>query len=470
MVENGSVRIGVRSLRGIVGWVVALVMPGLVTVGLIPIRDASGPSFEALSLLAITVACALIGGLWPAVSCAVVSTLLLNYFFAPPLYTLAIANPANLVTLVVFLAVGVGVSSVVVRAERSRVAAQQARREADMLGELNRILLASDQQVETILTIVCDAFGMDGAALLRPDGPGRWERLAGVGAAPDGPAYGHVRAPVAEDLVLVLHGRALDDAETRALTLFAGHVALARDREAMLASVQAARDLAEGDRLRTAILGAVSHDLRTPLAGITAAVTSLQSPDITWSEQDRARLLGAIATSAGRLEHLIGNLLEMSRLHVGGVRLDLVDTGLEDVVWRAIESVADPDAVEVSLPVDLPEVRVDIGLLERVIANLVQNAVRHSPIGVPASLTAVHAPPWVEVRVVDHGPGVPDEKKDLIFRPFQRLGDKRPGASVGLGLAVARGLTRAQGGTLGIEDTPFGGLTLVIGLPEASRR
>ena len=219
------------------------------------------------------------------------------------------------------------------------------------------------------------------------------------------------------------------------------------------AEAEQARELAEGNRIRTALLAAVSHDLRTPLAGIKAAVTSLRSDDVAWSEEDEAELLAGIEEGADRLDHLVGNLLDMSRLQTGTVTPLIREIDLDEVVPMALGGVPE-GSVDLDIPETLPMVAVDPGLLERAVANIVENAVKYSPDGEPVLVAASALGDRVEVRVVDRGPGVPDEAKDRIFEPFQRYGDAPRGAGVGLGLAVARGFAEAMGGTLDRRGHP----------------
>jgi len=241
------------------------------------------------------------------------------------------------------------------------------------------------------------------------------------------------------------------------------------DRQRLRQEAGQAKELAEGNRIRTALLAAVSHDLRTPLAGIKAAVTSLRSEDVEWSDEDRAELLEAIEEGADRLDHLVGNLLDMSRLQTGTVTAIIRETDLDEVVPMALGGVPE-DGVELEIPETLPMVHVDRGLLERAVANVVENAVKYSPAGERVLVSASAIADRVEVRVVDRGPGVPDSAKDRIFEPFQRYGDSPRGNGVGLGLAVARGFAEAMGGTLSAEDTPGGGLTMVLSVPTAPQR
>lgn len=218
--------------------------------------------------------------------------------------------------------------------------------------------------------------------------------------------------------------------------------------------------------MRTALLAAVSHDLRTPLASAKAAVTSLRSADVKWGAEDHDELLATADESLDRLAHLVDNLLDMSRLQAGAMAVFPRPTGLDDVVARALDDLGiSRRAVAVDIPDSLPAVRVDPGILERVIVNLAGNALRYSPQGSPPLLTASVLGDRVELRVVDRGPGIPAQDRDRVFVPFQRLGDTDNTTGVGLGLALSRGLTEAMGGTLEPEETPGGGLTMALSLP-----
>ena len=218
--------------------------------------------------------------------------------------------------------------------------------------------------------------------------------------------------------------------------------------------------------MRTALLAAVSHDLRTPLASIKASVSSLRQTDVEWSEADEADLLATIEQNADRLDALIGNLLDMSRLHTGSLQPFLRPTAIDEVAPVAAVGLDDSLRLEMAVPDGFPLVLADPGLLERVLANLFSNALRYSPAGRPPELHAVLDGGTVRLEVADHGPGVPDELKERIFEPFERVGDRHPG--VGLGLAVARGFAEAMGGRIGAFDTPGGGLTVRVTLPAAS--
>jgi two-component system sensor histidine kinase KdpD len=282
------------------------------------------------------------------------------------------------------------------------------------------------------------------------------------------PEDADVDVPVTDSLTLGLRGRALPASDRRVLAAFAAYAAAALEQQRLTAEAEAARPIAEADRMRTALLAAVSHDLRTPLASAKAAVTSLRSRDVQWNEQDRNELLATADESLDRLTRLVDNLLDMSRLQAGALSVFPRPADLEEIVSRSLDDLG-PAArqVIVDMPRTLPEVQVDPAILERVIANVTANALRYSPPGSPPMLTASAMAGRVELRIVDRGPGIPEADRDRVFVPFQRLGDTDNTTGVGLGLALSRGLTEAMGGTLDPEDTPGGGLTMAISLPAA---
>jgi two-component system sensor histidine kinase KdpD len=229
----------------------------------------------------------------------------------------------------------------------------------------------------------------------------------------------------------------------------------------------AAAELAAGNRLRTALLAAVGHDLRTPLATAKAVVSGLRSGDVELTADDRVELLETADGALDRLTGLVDDLLDMSRLQSGAMATHLRPVPLDDVVARALDAVGvEPRAVVLEIAEELPPALADAGLLERVVANLVVNAQRFAPPGRPPVLTARTEGPLLVLKVVDHGPGIPPEARDRVFLPFQRLDDSSR-SGIGLGLALSRGLVEAMGGTLEPEETPGGGLTMVVSLPAA---
>ncbi|MEV7426723.1 MULTISPECIES: sensor histidine kinase KdpD [unclassified Streptomyces] len=457
--------------RIVSGWLAGVVAPVLLSLLLAELSNTLGLANDVLLFLFLTVLAALLGGLRPALASAAVGSLLLNFYFTPPAHTLTVQDPKNLVAIVIFFAVAVSVASVVDLAARRTHQASRLRAESEILSFLAGSVLRGETALDALLERVRETFSMESVALLeRESDVEPWTCAGSVGPQPvDRPEAADVDMPVGDHMALALSGRVLPAEDRRVLAAFATQAAVVLDRQRLVGEAEQARALAEGNRIRTALLAAVSHDLRTPLAGIKAAVTSLRSDDVDWSEEDRAELLEGIEHGSDRLDHLVGNLLDMSRLQTGTVTPLMREIDLDEVVPMALGGVPE-NSVELDIPESLPMVAVDPGLLERAVANIVENAVKYSPDGRPVTVAASALGARVEVRVVDRGPGVPDEAKDRIFEPFQRHGDAPRGAGVGLGLAVARGFVDAMGGTLAAEDTPGGGLTMVLNLGAASGR
>ncbi|MFD7706087.1 DUF4118 domain-containing protein [Streptomyces sp. NPDC059786] len=451
--------------RIVSGWLAGVAGPALLAVALTHTDADLGIANDMLLFLSLTVAAALLGGLLPALASAAFGSLLLNYFFAPPVHRFTVSDPKNIVAIVVFFGVALSVASVVDLAARRTHQAARLRAESEILSFLAGSVLRGETSLEALLERVRETFAMDSVALLERTGDvAPWTCAGSVGPRPlERPEDADVDVPVGAHMALALSGRVLPAEDRRVLAAFAAQAAVVLDRRRLKSAADEARALAEGNRIRTALLAAVSHDLRTPLAGIKASVTSLRSADVEWSEDDQAELLAGIEDGADRLDHLVGNLLDMSRLQTGTVTPLIRAIDLDEVVPMALGGVPE-DSVDLDIPESLPMVAVDAGLLERSVANLVENAVKYSRAGERVLVAASALGDRVEVRVVDRGPGVPDEAKDRIFAPFQRYGDAPRGAGVGLGLAVARGFAEAMEGTLDAEDTPGGGLTMVLSL------
>ncbi|MCT9009354.1 sensor histidine kinase [Streptomyces rhizosphaerihabitans] len=462
---------GARLGRSRIIWGWAIGVGGPVVMALLLNTIDLGLANDMLLFLAVTVAAALLGGLLPALASAAFGSLLLNYFYTPPLHRLTIADPKNIVAIVIFVGVAVSVASVVDLAARRTHQAARLRAESEILSFLAGSVLRGETSLEALLERVRETFGMESVALLERAGDvDPWTCAGSVGPEPSTrPEDADVDMPVGDHMALALAGRVLPASDRRVLAAFAAQAAVVLDRQRLQYEADQANELAEGNRIRTALLAAVSHDLRTPLAGIKAAVSSLRSDDVAWSEEDRAELLEGIEDGADRLDHLVGNLLDMSRLQTGTVTPLIREIDLDEVVPMALGGVPE-DSVDLEIPESLPMVAVDAGLLERAVANLVENAVKYSPVDERVLVAASAIADRVEVRVVDRGPGVPDDAKDRIFAPFQRYGDAPRGTGVGLGLAVARGFAEAMGGTLTAEDTPGGGLTMVLTVRAVDRR
>jgi two-component system sensor histidine kinase KdpD len=452
--------------RTTTGLVLSLVLPAALTMVLVPMQGRLNLVSDMLLFLLVTVVVALVGGMLPALVSAVVGSALLNYWFTPPLHTLSIRDTNNTLALVVFLVVAILVSTVVdVAARRTRQAARAAA-EAATLADLASGALDEGDALNRMLDRLRSTFALTSATLLeRRDGV--WVPVAGDLDEALLERADHV-VPANDHLRLALGGGRLRAGDERVVEAFAVQAAAVLERTRLGRAAAEAAALAEVDRTRTALLAAVGHDLRTPLAAAKAAVSSLRSDDVTLDRRDRGELLATADESLDRLAGLVANLLDMSRLQAGAMSVHPQPTAVDEVLARVLDDLAPAGRrVRVDLPDDLPPATADPGLLERVLANVVDNALHYSPPERPPALTGRWARDRVEIRIVDHGPGIPVQQRDRVFLPFQRLGDTDNTQGVGLGLALSRGLAEAMGGTLDPEETPGGGLTLVLSLAAA---
>jgi two-component system, OmpR family, sensor histidine kinase KdpD len=421
---------------------------------------------------------ALLGGLWPALAAAVVAGLVVNYYSVRPVGSLSVIDPENVLALLIFVLVAVAVSLVVDRSAKLSKEAHIAGAEAAVLGELSRRTVAEGNSIPAFLDQVREHFQVTGAGLWarRGTGPGRapaWELQVFSG----GPRPADVsEADTVEQLdggrMLTLAGKELSQDERRLLAAFGAHLLAMVQREELSASQRENLRLAEGNTMRTSILRAVSHDLRTPLAGIKLASSSLRDKTITLAPEEQEELLATIESGADRLDRLVSNLLDMSRITADSVAPLIRPVYWADVVGEALRG-TDSERLRLLLPDNMPPVDADPGMLERVIANLVENALKYAPdsdvviagaVG-GAGSARIGDVPASELTVVDHGSGIPADEVLAMFRPFQRADDTTPGTGIGLGLAVAKGFTEAMGGVLVAEPTPGGGLTMVVRLP-----
>ncbi len=474
--------------RVLAGYLLAAVFAPVATVVLTAAPGDVNLTSDALTFLVGVILVALVGGFIPALLEAAAGSLLLNWFFTPPIHQFTIADANNAWAIGVFFIVAVLVSSVVDIAARRTKQAARAGAESELLVTTAGSVLRGQQALPALLERVQESFGMRSVSLLecqgadggdpgrdgtpgktsRILGPGRhWTVVASTGEEPvTSPEDADVEVPVTDTLTMALRGRPLPAADRRVLGAFAAYAAAALEQQRLAAEAEAAKPIAEADRMRTALLTAVSHDLRSPLASAKAAVTSLRSPEVHWTKADREELLATADESLDRLTRLVGNLLDMSRLQAGALSLFPRPVGVDEIVARSLDDLGPVgEKVMVDIPEALPEVTVDPAILERVVVNLTENALRYSPPGQPPLLTASTLGDRVELRVIDRGPGIPEKERDRMFVPFQRLGDTDNTTGVGLGLALARGFTEAMGGTLSAEETPGGGLTMAITMP-----
>jgi two-component system, OmpR family, sensor histidine kinase KdpD len=454
--------------KHVTSWLAALVVPSAICaliVGLLdPVLGVGGES--ALFFIGVLVV-ALLGGVAPAALSAVLSGLLLNYFLIEPRYTLTIADPDNAITSAVLLVVAVAVAALVDGAAKRAREATRASQEAELVALFaGSVLRGAD--LEALLERVRETYSQRAVSLLREGG-------GIVGCVGTDPCLDVESADTAievgdDEFWLLMAGKKLAARDRRVLTAVAKQAAgLVKQRE-LTEEASKAEAIAQADELRRSLLSAVSHDLRTPLAAAKAAVSSLRSDDVDFSDEDTAELLATIEESIDALTTLVGNLLDSSRLAAGVVRPELRRVYLEETVQRALVGVSKGatgfrrvglDRVKVD--VDDAVVMADSALLERVLANLIDNALRYAPDS-PVRVTAGRVGNRVLIAVVDEGPGIPRGTEEQLFAPFQRLGDHDTSIGVGLGLSVAKGFVEAMRGTISATDTPGGGLTVEIEL------
>lgn len=453
--------------RRLAGYAFGILAPLITSLVLWWTAEAHSLATEAMVLMVVVVITALVGGLVPAVIAAVGSGLLLNYLFTPPLYTWTIADPENALAILLFIVVGIAVASVVDRAARLTDQARKARAEADALTVLSHSLLTSTDDLAGLLSSATAVFGATGASVLRRDDDGATVTVASHGRPHRSDGGQPCTVDIDDHTTLVLAAPDLNPSQRRLLKAYAAYAKVMTERRLATAADLERLRLADADRTRTALLAAVSHDLRTPLAAVRAAVDSLRSTEVTWSPEDEADLLGVIDDGTSRLVTLVDNLLDMSRIHTGAVTPSVAEVGLTSAVLTALHPLEDSQRITVDIDPGLA-VLADPGLLDRVLANICDNALKYTPADAAIRIDAARTDGHVTLRIADSGPGVQGRDHDRLFAPFQRLGDVPRNDGVGLGLAVARGFTEAMGGTIATEETAGGGLTFVLEFPTAS--
>ena len=451
--------------RRVLAWISATLGLPIMTLLLLSLRGQIALENVLLVYLLAAVAIGVIGGALPAVVSGVAGFLLANWYFTPPFLTWKIADAGHLFSLFAFLLVTSAVGLLVGNATRRSAEARRARAQAEALAATTTSVHPQfAEQASGLTGRIRDVFAMNAAAVLHRSDDG-WEPLAAVGATElRDPDDASEVIPLTDDTILALSGGSLTGDDRRVLRAFAAQMAQALEREKLEKEAAAVEAMAETDRLRTALLNAVSHDLRTPLATIKASVTSLLETEVAWSPEQTQSFLQVILEETEHLNRVVGRLLDASRIQVGAVHVFYTSVGLDEIISSALSGLgAGENRVVVDVPDDLPPVQTDPALLERVVANLIENALTWSPPDHDVRVTAGEVSGRVDLRIIDRGPGIQPDQRETIYQPFQRLGDSPKGSGVGLGLAVARGLLEAMDNELLIEDTPGGGTTMVIG-------
>jgi two-component system, OmpR family, sensor histidine kinase KdpD len=457
--------------RQVAGLVCAALGLPLLTLAVRAMDDALSLEGQVLLYLAAVVVVAVVGGIVAAIPAAVAAALLIDFFFVAPVHTLDVQHADQAVSLALFVIVAGVVSGLVELAARRARAAERAAGQAETLSALAGADLDEADTLHGILDRARRTFEMESVTLLvRDRSTGDWSEAERAGWSPPGKeAPMQFDVPIGRELRLIGRGPPQFAEDQRVLHAFAAASETAYEGRRLNEQARHARELAAVDRQRTALLAAVGHDLRTPLAGIKAAVSSLRQHDIAWSDVDRDELLATIEQSADRLDAVVANLLDASRLDAGALTAQPRPVALDAVVAAAVLAV--PSAagrVEIDIADDLPLVQADPGLLERILANLIDNALRHAGDDGPVQITAAAGAESAKLAVIDHGPGVSPDQRERMFRPFQRLDDHGPGAGVGLGLSVARRFAEAMDGALAADESPGGGLTMRLRLPLAT--
>lgn len=447
--------------RLVYGFAISLIAGPLLSWLLLNTHSDASLAIEVLSYQLLVIVVALVGGIWPAVFTAVLSGLTLNYLFTEPRFTLIMDVQHEVLALVLYIVSAVLVSYVVDQAARRSREARRAVAESQLLASLAGSVLRGEDALQAMVTRTREAFGLTGVRLLVDGEP----RVADGEPARDDRV---TNVPIGSRGVLELHGPDLEASERRLLQVIATQLDAAIEHGALTTAAEAADELAETDKVRSALLAAVGHDLRRPLTSASAAVSALRSPEVTLPREQREELLDTAAESLDSLAELVTDLLDVSRLQAGALAVTLAPTDVADVVFPALDELGlGPGEVELDLADDLRMMLADTGLLQRVVVNLLANAVRHSPAGARVRVAASTFRGRTELRVVDRGPGIPPDRRAEVFTPFQRLGDTDNETGLGLGLALSKGFVEGMDGTLEVEDTPGGGLTMVVTLPTA---
>lgn len=448
-------------------FVLGAILP-LVNFFLARFRHSFNLTTNTLILLIITLVIAIKSPIWLTTLGAVENFLFLNYLFTPPFHTLNISNKDDLLALLVFLAISITASLILRKLEIRTAKLRQLSKEGLFLSSLAENIIRGHNSIDEILNNSKGTFGLRELAVARKDLISKEMSLKVI--------YGSIETITKEisDSQIILNAEysllanpAINDSELRKLvTTFGSQVLILLERQLLEANEKELSEIRQADQMRVALLNAVSHDLRGPLASSKAAISSLRNNEVVWTPEDQRELLDSASSSLDQLNHLIENLLDMSRLEAGAIFINWRNVGVEDVVSGAIKSLKSPTGqIEISIDPELPPIKGDPILLERVIGNLLENALRFNPKEESTTIAAFRVGENIEVRIIDHGPGLSTRDKTKLFTPFQRMGDRDNSTGVGLGLAIVKGFTELMNGRISVEETFKGGLTMVLSFP-----
>ena len=459
---EGFRRQSVSRGRVLAGFLVGTLTIGPLTVTLIHLRDDLPISTSlGLYFLAVVITSA-VGGIMPGFLAAVIAPVLANLFLIPPYHTLRISDTGDLLELMVFITTTMVVSAFVSIAAKRQTESRQAWREATVLSQL--ATSSNIDAVSSILELFCETYGFTSASLVLSE-DGHEKPVASVGVAMTQENSPSFKRAVSEKYLLIADGNSDNHDSDRMMRAFLEQLSLALTQRELRDKATEAATLAKADELRTAILRSVSHDLRSPIANIKASVSSLLQDDVTWSSEEVDEFIVAIDADTDRLTRIVSNLLDMSRLEAGVLRPNIRRIALEEVLPVAIEAAGGAASrLVLEIPDDIHDVWADAALLERVLDNVLQNALKWSP---PSSIIMVKCRETLQdthISIVDRGPGIPEHKKHVVMQPFHRLEDNSPSGGLGLGLAIADRMMNAMSGHIDLLDTVGGGLTVDISL------
>jgi two-component system sensor histidine kinase KdpD len=486
--------------RRIAGCIFSLLSVPLLGWLLMQYSGVDALSRDSLFFQLLVVIAALIGGVSSATLCALLSGLMLDYVYIQPVGSLHMLRAQDVMTIVLYILIGIIVSFVVDRADEKARQAQRATTESGVLASVSDAVLRSSNPLQAILDRTREAFGFtcvrlthDGVdvavsgvcptgeepdvidldAVITPPSDGADQNGVShdgqTSASRDAASSGTPRKT--EPIRLELYGSEIDAAGLRLLQAIVSQVQTVLERDVLQRKADEVKPLAAAEKLRTDLLNAVSHDLRRPLASATAAVSGLKQVGDALGPEGRRELLDVADVGLHDLTRLVTDLLDVSRLHERAMPISLVAADVAEAVMQTLDELhAGPNAINLDLPVDLPLAVADPPLLRRAIHNVLANAQRYNPPDHRIRIAVSTFRSVVQIRVVDYGPGVPDDRKDELFAPFHRLGDTDNTTGLGLGMALSKGFIESMGGAIDAEDTPGGGLTMVITLRAADER
>jgi two-component system sensor histidine kinase KdpD len=447
----------------------------LVATGLALLAPGRGNALPALLYLLAVVAAAAVGRVWPALAAAALSFFGLDYYFTEPVHTFAVSKAEDLLALVIFVVVAGAVSAALSAALEQRSRAEAREQEVRALYDVTSRLLSGASVDEVLRDLVWSLralYGLKGCRIVVLDALGEERQEVSTGAIEGDPAV----VPLVANGVRVGRIEMAEGAHgavgsTEVLQTFAGQLALAIERARFGAEAARARYEADASRTRAALFSSVTHDLRTPLASITASASSLLEEGVPFSDEQRTELLRTILEESARLNRVVGNLMEISRFRAGALTLSVEAVPIDDLVDTVLARLAPQlreRRVKVNVREDIPPVTVDPVQMDQVLTNLLENAIRFSPPGSELTVTAIRWENQIEVKVADRGPGIPVEDRAQVFEEFYRKDVAGGHGGTGLGLAIARAIVTAHHGAMWIEDTPGGGATVGFRIPISS--